>query len=60
MVGRLDLAELWDVARLTAKAKLEADGGPARTLPATCPFTVQELLARQPDPDAILERLAAG
>ena len=60
MVTRLDLAELWDVARMTAQAKLEADGGPARTLPATCPFVIGELLKRQPDLDALLARLAAA
>ena len=60
MVPRLDLPDLWSLARKVALAKLAADGGPARLLPETCPFTAADLLQRDPDLDALLARLAAA
>jgi hypothetical protein len=60
MVGRLDVQDLWTLARETALDKLAPDRGPARPLPETCPFTAAELLTRSPDLDALLARLAAA
>jgi hypothetical protein len=59
MVARLDLQELWTLARDTALDRLAPDGGPARPLPETCPFTAAELLNRSPDLEALLARLGA-
>jgi uncharacterized protein DUF29 len=60
MLPRLDLQDLWALARDSAADKLAADGGPARPLPQPCPFTAAELLNRKPDVDALLARLAAA
>lgn len=60
MVGRLDIADLWSLARRTAEDKLLAEGGTARPLPETCPFTAQELLNRTPDIDALQARIAGA
>jgi hypothetical protein len=60
MRPRLDLQEIWDGARDAAQRKLAADGGPARALPARCPFTAADLLDTPPDIDALLQRLAAA
>jgi hypothetical protein len=60
MLARLDLQDLWTLARDTALDKLAADGGPARPLPERCPFAAAELLNRAPDLDALLARLAAA
>jgi hypothetical protein len=57
MVGRLDLQDLWTLARDSAADKLGPHGGPARPLPDACPFTPAELLNRAPDVDALLARL---
>lgn len=57
MLQRLDLQDLWTLARDSATDKLGPHGGPARGLPATCPFTATELLNRAPDLDALLARL---
>ena len=59
MAGRLDLQDLWGLARDSAADKLGPYGGPARAMPDACPFTVAELLNRTPDLDALLARLAA-
>ncbi|GAA0573595.1 DUF29 domain-containing protein [Craurococcus roseus] len=58
MGPRLDLRELWSLAVTTTRDKLAADGGPARPIPADCPFAVQDLVQRVPDLDALLARLA--
>lgn len=60
MIGRLDLADLWSLARQAAEEKLTAEGGPAHPLPTACPFTVVELLNRAPDLDALLARIAGA
>lgn len=60
MGPRLDLGELWSLAVTAARDKLAADGGPARPLPADCPFAVQDLVQRVPDLDALLGRLPAA
>ncbi len=57
MLPRLDVQDLWTLARDSAADKLGPHGGPARELPATCPFTAAELLNRTPDLDALLARL---
>lgn len=59
MVGRLDMQDLWTLARASALDKLADDGGPSRPLPEACPFAAAELLNRSPDLDALLARLAA-
>ena len=60
MVPRLDLQDLWALARESALDKLAADGGPARPLPETCPSTAPDLLNRRPDIDALLARIATA
>jgi uncharacterized protein DUF29 len=60
MVGRLDLADIWSVARSVALAKLAAGGRPARPLPGAGPFAAAELLNRRPDVDTLLARLGAA
>jgi hypothetical protein len=60
MGPRLDLNEIWSLAAAAAQDKLAADGGPARPLPGTCPFTVEDLIQRLPDLDALLARLGAA
>lgn len=60
MVQRLDMADLWDTAARVAARKLSEDGGPARPFAASCPFTAADLLARQPDLDALSARIAAA
>ena len=57
---RLDLDEIWADARRVALRKLADQGGPARPIPDTCPFTVAELLRRHPDVDALLTHLPAA
>lgn len=57
MLPRLDLQDLWTLARDSAADTLGPHGGPARALPAACPFTAAELLNRTPDLDALLVRL---
>lgn len=59
MLPRLDLRDLWTLARDSAADKLERHGGPSRPVPDACPFTAAELLNRTPDLDALLARLAA-
>jgi hypothetical protein len=58
MGPRLDLGEVWSLAVASARDKLAAQGGPARPLPPACPFTVEDLVQRLPDLDALLARLA--
>ncbi len=57
MIARIDMQDLWSLARDTALDRLAADGGPARPLPERCPFTAAELLIRSPDLDALMARL---
>ena len=57
---RLDLGEIWAVAVDATRRKLAADGGPARPLPESCPFAVEDLVQRPPDLDALLARLSAA
>jgi hypothetical protein len=60
MIPRLDLDDLWRLARDVAADKLADAGGFARPVPAACPFSAAELLDRHPDLDALLARLAAA
>lgn len=60
MGQRLDLGELWTLAVAGAERKLASDGGPARPIPANCPFVVQDLVKRVPDIDPLLARLAGA
>ena len=60
MGPRLDLGELWTLSVTAMRDKLAADGGPARPMPADCPFAVQDLVQRVPDLDALLARLPAA
>ena len=60
MRPRIDLARIWRDARAMAGQKLSIMGGAAQPLPETCPFTVAELLNPDPDPDALLARLASN
>lgn len=60
MGQRIDLGELWTLAVAGAGRKLAADGGPARPIPADCPFAIQDLVQRVPDLDALLARLPAA
>ena len=62
MGPRLDLEDIWAAAAAVARRRLAADGGPAKPLPESCPFVVQDLVQRPPDLDALLARLtqAAG
>lgn len=57
MLPRLDVQDLWTLARDSAADKLGPHGGAARELPVTCPVTAAELLNRTPDLDALLARL---
>jgi Domain of unknown function DUF29 len=58
MGSRIDLDGIWAVAAANAARKLAADGGSARPRPSECPFTVEDLVQRLPDLDALLARLA--
>jgi hypothetical protein len=60
MGRRIDLDEVWAIAVAGARDKLAADGGPARPIPADCPFAVEDLVRRVPDLDALLARLPAA
>jgi hypothetical protein len=60
MGRRIDLGGIWSVAAANATRKLAADGGPARPLPPGCPFSVEDLVQRVPDLDALLARLASA
>lgn len=62
MQPRLDIAALFHKARAMV-ARRRYGGLPPRTLPDTCPFTLDDLIARgdaPPDVDALLAKLAAA
>jgi hypothetical protein len=60
MGQRLDLDRIWRQARAAAQTKLAAEGGLPRSVPEACPFAVADLVAPEPDLDALLARLAAA
>jgi hypothetical protein len=60
MGQRLDLGRLWREARAIADRKLASDGGFAAPVSEACPFAIAELVAPEPDLDALLARLAAA
>jgi hypothetical protein len=57
---RLDLGRIWRQARTAAQTKLAADGGLPCSIPETCPFTVGDLVAPEPDLDTLLARLTTA
>lgn len=60
MRQRIDWDELWQVAKEQAEGQLEMSGDRLlEKLPETMPFSPEELVARDFDMDAALERLAA-
>ncbi|WP_149536605.1 DUF29 domain-containing protein [Siccirubricoccus phaeus] len=59
MLPRLELPEIWASARDVALAKLAVEAGIAREVSEACPFTLAELLDRQPEIDTLLAHLDA-
>jgi hypothetical protein len=59
MRQKIDLASLYEEARdIVAEDRI--DGAPAGPLPPACPFTLDALLAKRPDLDALLAKLKGG
>ena len=56
MRDRIDMAGLWRRARRKVAASFADHGEPSPVLPATCPFTLDELI----DPELDIERLVAS
>jgi hypothetical protein len=55
MRDKIDMGSLWRRARRKVTASFADHGEPAPVLPATCPFTLDELI----EPDLDVERLVA-
>ncbi len=53
----IDLAGLWTDARRLALADLADDGHAAPSLPADCPFILDDLLAEASEPRPLAARL---
>ena len=61
MRQRINLDELYAKALHLARATTDATGGePPHSLPETCPFTLNELLAGRPDVAALVAKLTAS
>jgi Domain of unknown function DUF29 len=60
MRQRIDLERVWRLAVKDATASLAEYGEPVVALPASCPFTIDDLLDEEMDPDEIAAELATG
>jgi hypothetical protein len=58
MAQRMDLPRLWRMAQQVARNKLANVPGAAANLPDTMPYALDDLVAPEPDLDALLARLA--
>ncbi len=59
MAQHIDLHDIYRDARV-ATQRARMDGRPPAGLPATCPFTLDELLVADPTPDRLVAQLASA